>query len=97
MQTLLHGLDQFKARGLQDKAVVMWTNHVAEGPSHSYKNVPHIIWGNGGGYLKQGSYIDAGGVQNGRLLTTLITAATRDKGTAVNFAGGTGTVASIIA
>lgn len=97
MQTLLHGLDQFKARGLQDKAVVMWTNHVSEGPSHSFKNVPHIIWGNGGGYLKQGSFIDGGGVQNGRLLTTLITAATRDKGTAVNFAGGTGTVASIIA
>jgi hypothetical protein len=97
MQTLLHGLDQFKARGLQDKSVVLWTNHVAEGPSHSYKNVPHIIWGNGGGYLKQGSYLDAGNVQNGRLLTTLITAATRDKGTAVNFAGGTGTVASILA
>ena len=55
MQTLLHGLDQFKARGLQDKAMVVWTDHVADGPSHSVRNVPHIIWGNGGGYLKQGN------------------------------------------
>ena len=34
---------------------MMWTNHVADGPSHSMQNVPHIIWGNGGGYLKQGA------------------------------------------
>ena len=60
MQTLLHGLDAFKARGLQDKSVIMWTNHIADGPSHSARNVPHIIWGNGGGYLKQGQYVDAG-------------------------------------
>ena len=55
MKTLLHGLDQFTARGLFDKSFVMWTNHVADGPSHSFRNVPHIIAGNGGGYLKQGS------------------------------------------
>ncbi|HXU61068.1 MAG TPA: DUF1552 domain-containing protein, partial [Polyangia bacterium] len=51
MQSLLHGLDAFKARGLQDKSIIMWTNHVADGPSHSMSNVPHIIWGNGGGFL----------------------------------------------
>src|SRR5262249_47261449 len=32
MQSLLHGLDAFKARGLQDKAIILWTNHVADGP-----------------------------------------------------------------
>jgi hypothetical protein len=92
MQSLLHGLDAFKARGLQDKSLVMWTNHVADGPSHSMKNVPHIIWGNGGGYLKQGQFIDAGNVTNNKLFNTLITAAIRDKSTAtVNFGMGTGT------
>jgi hypothetical protein len=92
MQTLLHGLDQFKARGLQDKAVVMWTNHVADGPSHSMRNVPHIIWGNGGGYLKQGQYVDAGNVTNNLLFNTIIPAAIRDKSTAtINFGMGTGT------
>jgi len=100
MQSLLHGLDAFKARGLQDKSIVMWTNHVADGPSHSMTNVPHIIWGNGGGYLKTGQYIDAGKVTNNLLFNTLITAATRDKSTApVNFGMGTGsgTIAGMLA
>jgi hypothetical protein len=79
MQTLLHGLDQFKARGLFDKSFVMWTNHVSDGPSHSFKNVPTIIAGNAGGYLKQGQYLDAGNATNNKLLNTLINAAVRDK------------------
>lgn len=79
MKTLLHGLDQFKARGLFDKSIVMWTNHVADGPSHSFKNVPTIIAGDGGGYLKQGLYADAGNVTNNKLFNTLISAAVRDK------------------
>ncbi len=93
MQTLLYGLDQFKARGLQDKAMVTWLTHISDGPSHSAKNVPHIIWGNGGGYLKQGEYIDAGAnITNNKLWNTIITAAIRDKSTAaVNFGVGTGT------
>ncbi|HET6149839.1 MAG TPA: DUF1552 domain-containing protein [Polyangia bacterium] len=92
MQSLLHGLDAFQARGLQDKSFVMWTNHIADGPSHSMRNVPHIIWGNGGGYLKQGLYLDAGNVTNNKLFNTLITAAIRDKSSApVSFGMGTGT------
>ncbi|WP_437963394.1 DUF1552 domain-containing protein [Sorangium sp. So ce260] len=79
MQTLLHGLDHFKARDLFDKSIIMWTNHVADGPSHSFRNVPTIIAGSGGGYLKQGEYIDAGNVTNNRLFNGLIAAAVRDK------------------
>ncbi|WP_437678806.1 DUF1552 domain-containing protein [Sorangium sp. So ce131] len=79
MQTLLHGLDQFKARDLFDKSIIMWTNHVSDGPSHSFRNVPTIIAGSGGGYLKQGEYIDAGNVTNNRLFNGLIAAAVRDK------------------
>jgi hypothetical protein len=91
MQTLLHGLDQFKARGLFDKSLVMWTNHVADGPSHSFKNVPTIIAGNAGGYLKQGQYLDAGNVTNNKLLNTLINAAMRDKmAWTMNFGQGSG-------
>ena len=92
MQTLAHGLDAFKARGLQDKSP--WSCgpiHIADGPSHSMKNVPHIIWGNGGGFLKTGQFIDAGNVTNNKLLNTIITAAIRDKSTAtVDFGKGTG-------
>lgn len=79
MQTLAYGLDRFKERGLADHTVVMWTNHVADGPSHSFQNVPHIIWGNGGGYLKQGVFVDAAKATNNKLFNTLINAAIRDK------------------
>lgn len=92
MQTLLHGLDAFKARGLFDKSIILWTNHVADGPSHSFKNVPHIIAGNGGGYLKQGAFVDAGNVTNNKLFNTLIPAALQDVNSAIpNFGSGSGT------
>jgi len=92
MQTFAKGLDAFNARGLANSAQVMLTFHIADGPSHSGMNVPHIIWGNGGGFLKTGQFLDAGKVTNNKLMNTLITAAIRDKSTAtVDFGKGTGT------
>jgi hypothetical protein len=79
MKTLLIGLDAFKAHGLENNTQLIWTNTIADGPSHSPKGVPMIIWGSGGGYLKQGAYIDARGVANAKVLNTLMAAATRDK------------------
>jgi hypothetical protein len=79
MQTLAAGLEHFKARGLADRCLVMWTVNYAEGPSHAFVDVPHIVWGNGGGFLKQGQYVDGGGTTNNRLLNTLISAALQDK------------------
>ena len=79
MMTLAHGLDHFKARGLLDKSLVLWTNQEADGPSDLFKGVPHIIAGSGGGYLKQGAYVDAGNATNNKLFNALINAAVRDK------------------
>jgi hypothetical protein len=91
MQTLAKGLDAFNARGLANSAMVMMTFHISDGPSHSGMNVPHIIWGNGGGFLKTGQFLDAGKVTNNKLMNTIITAAIRDKSTAtVDFGKGTG-------
>ena len=96
MKTLAHGLDHFKARGLFDKSFVMWTNHVADGPSHSFKNVPHIIAGNAGGALKQGAFVDAGGSTNNKVFNTLISAAVKDKmAYAKNFGSGSGSLTAI--
>jgi hypothetical protein len=83
MGTLAAGLDHFEARGLGDQCLVLWTNHFADGPSHSGQNVPHIVWGSPGGHLKQGAYVDAGGTRNNRLLNALITAAIHDTGKVV--------------
>jgi hypothetical protein len=50
-----------------------------------------IVWGSGGGYLKQGQYIDTAGTANAKILNTLIAAATRDVTmTAPAIAGGAG-------
>jgi hypothetical protein len=95
METLAAGLDAFAARGLQDKSVVMWTNHISDGPSHSFKNVPVILWGNAGGYFKQGQYVDAGNSSNAKLLNTLISAATGEETT--NFGDGGGQLSQIMA
>jgi hypothetical protein len=87
MQTLARGLNHFRDRGLADKAAVLWTNHVAEG-NHTTRNVPQIIWGNAGGYFKQGEYVDAGGVQNGKLLNMFITATTGNASPNIGSSGG---------
>jgi hypothetical protein len=100
MRTFLHGLDHFKARGLFDKSFILWTNHIADGPSHSFKNVPHIIAGNAGGLLKQGQFVDAGNATNNKLFNTLIAAAVRDKTTWTNDFGqgsGSGGLDAIVA
>jgi hypothetical protein len=79
MLTFKHLLDRFSSYGtpngnLLDASFALWTSHVAVGPSHSFNNLPIIIAGSAGGFLRQGQYVDAGGVGNNRLLNTLITA-----------------------
>jgi hypothetical protein len=87
MQTLAKGLKHFRDRGLQDKAAIVWTNHVAEG-FHSMKNVPFIIYGNAGGALKQGELVDGANASNGALFNVLISAATGQATTDFGSSGG---------
>jgi len=87
MTTLANGLKHFHDRGLADKSAIVWTNHVAEG-GHSMKNVPFVIWGNGGGLLKQGEYVDGASASNGQLFNVLITAATGTPTTDFGSSGG---------
>lgn len=65
---------------LFNNSMIVWTNHISDGPSHSMRNVPYIIAGSGGGYLKQGQIVSApgggggpggGGTTNDVLLNTL--------------------------
>jgi hypothetical protein len=56
-----------------DSSAAIWTNDLGHGVSHSYNNVPWIFAGSLGGFLKQGAYIDAGGVTHNQLFNTLLT------------------------
>jgi hypothetical protein len=57
-----------------DHSVAAWTNDLGHGVSHTYQNIPWVLAGSAGGYLKQGQYIDAGNVTHNQLLNTLLTA-----------------------
>ena len=59
---------------LLDDCVAVWTNDLSNGPPHSYNNVPQIIAGSGGGFFRQGMYIDAGDVTHNKLMNTILAA-----------------------
>jgi hypothetical protein len=77
----LHLLDRMSMYGgpsggtLLDDAMCLWTNDLSNGPPHSYSNVPQVIAGSAGGFLRTGQYIDAGNVTHNKFLNTLINAA----------------------
>jgi hypothetical protein len=87
MQTLASGLKHFKDRGLENQSIITWTNHVAIG-NHAMKNVPYILWGNGGGALKQNAFVDAANATNGQLYNVIISAATGTPTTNFGSSGG---------
>jgi hypothetical protein len=93
MQTLARGLDHFAERGFVDQCFVLWTLNYLNGAIHSFRSVPHVLWGNAGGMLKQGEYLQVGGsegVTNNQLHNSLITAAIQDTGgTVEDFGEGT--------
>ncbi len=59
---------------LLDNGVAAWTNDLGHGVSHTYDNIPWVLAGSCGGYLKQGAYVDAGGVTHNKLFNTLLSA-----------------------
>lgn len=100
METFKHLLDRWAEYStpsgpMFDNAFVLWTNHVAHGPSHSFSNVPVIVAGNAGGFLKTGVYLDVGpNTPNSQLLATLLTAGGAPT---ENFGSGGGLLPEIIA
>jgi hypothetical protein len=76
-----HLIEQLKAyqtvdgHPLLDDCAAVWMNSLADGPPHSSRNVPHVIAGGAGGFLKQGLFVDAAGAKNNKFLNTMITAA----------------------
>jgi len=59
---------------LLDLGYAVWTNQLATG-SHKYEDVPYLVAGRAGGYLKTGQFIEVAKTMNNKLLNTLITAA----------------------
>lgn len=79
---------------LFDNAFALWTSHIAIGPSHGMSNLPILIAGSPGGYLKQGAYVDAAGATNAQLFNTLLTSIGLPTD---DFAGGSGLIEGMLA
>ncbi len=75
-----HFLDRLSAYALPgggtllDSSVNLFTNSVSDGPPHSGNNIPAIIGGGAGGFLKTGIHLRTTGFTN-KILNTVITAA----------------------
>ncbi|HEX6273272.1 MAG TPA: DUF1552 domain-containing protein, partial [Polyangiaceae bacterium] len=102
METFKHMLTKWSSYNtaggpLLDRSFAMWTSHVASGPAHSFNNLPIVIAGSAGGYLKQGQFVNAGNVGNNRLYNTLASAVGVRKATGgVTDFGGSGLTGGII-
>jgi hypothetical protein len=69
-----HLLTRLEEHGVLERSVAVWCNDLANGPSHSYTNVPYILAGDAGGALATGRFHDFGGVTNNKLFNTIATA-----------------------
>lgn len=61
---------QLGSSNLLDCGVAVWLNDLAD-KYHGYQNVPYILVGKAGGFLKTGQFVDVGGVNNNKLLSTI--------------------------
>jgi len=60
---------------LVDAGITVWTNQQGNG-AHSFRNIPYIMTGTGGGYLKTGQFVDlAAPTTTNRMLVTLLNGA----------------------
>jgi hypothetical protein len=58
---------------LLDSSINVWVNSVSDGPSHSGKNIPHVLAGGAAGFLKTGLHVVASGYTS-KILNTVISA-----------------------
>jgi hypothetical protein len=66
-----------------DNSVVVWMNELSDGKGHNFMDLPYVMFGSAGGYLRQGQYIKVTGQEStmndvdaphNRLLTTILNA-----------------------
>lgn len=55
---------------LLDHGLAVYVSDVAN-KFHDYENIPYLVAGSAGGFVKTGLYVDAGGVTNNKILNTI--------------------------
>ncbi len=76
MRTFAKVLQSFSNYGLFDYSYIMLTNSIDDGRGHTFTNLPIVLAGNAGGFLKQGQYMTFSPRNTtAPLLASLVTAA----------------------
>ncbi|MEZ4318905.1 MAG: DUF1552 domain-containing protein [Myxococcota bacterium] len=86
-QTFRHLLDRLSEFGVLEQSIAVWTNDLGAGVSHTYRNIPWVLAGSGGGALQTGQYVDLGGERpHAHLLSTIASAVgvTKDDGSPID-------------
>jgi hypothetical protein len=83
-QQFAYLLDRMKAipegdGTMLDNTVVIWVNEQGNGDTHSSDNIPMVIAGSGGGYLRTGRFLDYGGVPHNDLYVSMLHAMGHDE------------------
>ena len=75
---LIEQLDSHKTAtgSMLDEGVSVWLNDLSSGPPHGSNNLPYVLAGGAGGFLKTGQYVDAVGgakeqMAHNRFLSTI--------------------------
>jgi hypothetical protein len=75
MTQLRYLLDRMAEYGdLLDNSALLYINELSNGKAHDWHDVPAVVIGSAGGYLKSGQMIDTSGAPHNQLLTTLCNA-----------------------
>ncbi len=78
--TKLDGYAEENGKTLLDNCAILYANELSDGKAHSFMDLPFVIAGSAGGYLKQGQYVELAkpgsneGAPHNKLLTTLVNA-----------------------
>ncbi|MEM9191789.1 MAG: DUF1552 domain-containing protein [Myxococcota bacterium] len=59
---------------LLDDTIAVWSNDLGNGPPHSSRDLPFVIAGSGGGFLRQGLFVNVGDEIHNKMFNTLISA-----------------------
>jgi hypothetical protein len=71
---LMQERETLAGRNLLDDSATVWLNDLSTGVGHGRNNLPYIIAGSAGGRLRQGVYVDAGGVTHNKFFNTILNA-----------------------
>jgi hypothetical protein len=79
----LEGYSEADGKTVLDNSVILYTNELSDGKGHSFMDLPYILAGSAGGFLKQNQYVQLGAdnarnddqrAPHNKLLNTLVNA-----------------------